>query len=55
VTLHGKEVAAVNKEFIDKLPDQGLFEGTYVCAPENIKLEIREKLGCKYLDWSPVQ
>lgn len=32
VSLKGKNVEAVNKEFIDKLPEDGIFEGTYVCA-----------------------
>jgi len=54
VSMDGKEVAAVNKEFIDKLPEKGFFEGTYVCPPENQKPEVREKLGCKYLDWQPL-
>jgi len=35
VILEGKEVPAVTKEFLDKLPDKGFFEGMYVCAPEN--------------------
>lgn len=31
VSLDGKPVEAVNKEFADKLGDWGVFEGTYIC------------------------
>ena len=51
VTLSGKPVESVNKEFYDKLPTEGVFEGTYVCAEENVKGDVREALGKKYLDW----
>ena len=51
VQLDNKPVETINKEFVDKLPDKGIFEGTYVCQQLNIKEDIREKLGQKYLDW----
>ncbi len=31
VSLNGKAIEAVNSEFIAKLPDTGVFEGTYIC------------------------
>lgn len=31
VSLDGKAVETVNKEFADKLGDVGVFEGTYIC------------------------
>ncbi len=54
VSFEGKPVETVNKEFMDKLLDKGIFEGTYICQPANIKEEIREKLGQKYLDWEGI-
>ena len=51
VHLDGKPIDAINKEFIDKLPDKGVFEGTYICQQQNIKEEVRENLGKKYLEW----
>lgn len=51
VSLDGKSTETVNKEFIDKLGDSGIFEGTYICLPANIKEDVREKLAAKYLDW----
>lgn len=51
VSLNGKSTETVNKEFVDKIGDSGIFEGTYICQPTNVKEEAREKLGQKYLDW----
>jgi hypothetical protein len=31
VFLDGKEYEKIDKEFIDKLPQSGIFEGTYIC------------------------
>lgn len=31
VSLDGKVIETVNKEFVDKLGDSGIFEGTYIC------------------------
>ena len=52
--MDGKSTETLNKEFIDKLGDSGVFEGTYICQPTNIKEEVREKLAAKYLDWQPL-
>jgi len=54
VSLDGKAVETVNKEFVDKLGDTGIFEGTYICQPTNVNEDLREKLGQKYLDFTPV-
>lgn len=29
--LDGKPLESINKEFVDKLGDKGVFEGTYIC------------------------
>jgi len=39
------QLQSVNKEFVDKMGESGVFEGTYICQPANIKEDIREKLG----------
>ena len=54
VSLDGKSTESINKEFADKLGDAGVFEGTYICLPANIKEDIREKIGQKFLDWEPL-
>jgi len=51
VNLEGVPYEVINKEFIDKLPDKGIFEGTYICQQANINEEVRQKMGEKYLDW----
>eukprot|EP00351_Strombidinopsis_sp_SopsisLIS2011_P003429 CAMPEP_0116875426 /NCGR_PEP_ID=MMETSP0463-20121206/7386_1 /TAXON_ID=181622 /ORGANISM="Strombidinopsis sp, Strain SopsisLIS2011" /LENGTH=65 /DNA_ID=CAMNT_0004521055 /DNA_START=2787 /DNA_END=2981 /DNA_ORIENTATION=- len=50
VSLNGKQVAAVNNEFLRQLPTFGTFEGTYMCEEAKQKEEVRENLGRKYLD-----
>jgi hypothetical protein len=45
VTIDGKPQEPVNKELADKLGESGIFEGTYICLPANIKEDLREKLG----------
>lgn len=45
VSLDGKAVETVNKEFADKLGETGIFEGTYICQPANINEDLRERLG----------
>ena len=54
VSLDGKVIETVTKEFVDKLGETGIFEGTYICQPGNINEEIREKMGQKYLDYQPL-
>lgn len=51
-SLNMKPLDEINKEFADKLPDQGIFEGTYVTPEENADHEAREKVGRKYFDWT---
>lgn len=51
VSLDGKAIEAVNKEFADKLGDVGIFEGTYICQPTSVNEDLRERLGQKYLDF----
>lgn len=51
VFLEGKEIEKVDKEFIDKLPMTGIFEGTYICQKGAEKDDVREKIGRVYLDW----
>jgi hypothetical protein len=55
VSMDGKSTESINKEFVDKLGDSGVFEGTYICLPANVKEDIREKLGQKYLDWEMLE
>ena len=51
VSLDGKPIEAVNKEFADKLGDIGIFEGTYICQPASVNEDLRERLGQKFLDF----
>lgn len=43
----------VNAEFAAGINDlkSGTFEGTYICPPEKVKMELRQKIGTKYLNW----
>ena len=52
IKLNNKAVEAINPEFVANLPDSGVFEGTYICPPEKVKMELRQKLGTKYLSWA---
>jgi hypothetical protein len=54
VSLDGKAQETVNKEFVDKMGENGIFEGTYICQPANISEDLRERLGQKYLDYKPL-
>ena len=51
IKINGKPVAALSPEFAQALPDTGSFEGTYICPNEKEKIEVRRKIGIKYLDW----
>lgn len=53
VVLDGKPYTEIDKEFSDKLPDDGIFEGSFVTPEESADLETREKIGRKYFDWTP--
>jgi hypothetical protein len=37
---------------MDKLPEAGVFEVTYVAPEEAADKESREKIGHKYFDWT---
>ena len=51
VVLDLVPVEEVDKEFIEKLPEQGIFEGSYVAPEEAADNEFRGKIGRKYLGW----
>ena len=51
IKLNGKPMEKLTPDFIRKLPDAGVFEGTYFCPPEKEDQEFRKSLGVKYLDW----
>jgi len=53
IKFNGKTIE-VNAEFSAGLNElkSGTFEGTYVCPPEKVKMELRQKVGTKYLSWS---
>ena len=52
IKIGGKVVEKLAPEFIRKVPETGIFEGTYFCPPEKELLDFREALGRKYLDWA---
>jgi len=52
IKMNSKALEAVNQEFYSSLPESGVFEGTYVCPADKVKLDLRQKLGTKYLGWS---
>ena len=51
VQMDGKPIEKVTPEFVNKLGEKGVFEGTYICQAQNVKEDVREKIGQKYLDW----
>lgn len=52
VVLDGKAYDEINKEFCDTLPEDGIFEGSYVAPEEAADKELRERVGRKYFDWT---
>jgi hypothetical protein len=52
IKMGGKAVEKLTPEFIKRVPETGIFEGTYFCPPEKEILDFREALGRKYLDWA---
>jgi len=50
--MGGKAVEKLTPEFIKRVPETGIFEGTYFCPPDKEMLDFREALGRKYLDWA---
>ena len=53
IKFNGKTIE-VNADFAGSINElkAGVFEGTYVCPPEKVKMELRQKLGTKYLSWA---
>jgi hypothetical protein len=51
IKLVGKSVDKLTPEIIKTLPDTGMFECKYLCPEDKVKLDAREKLGAKFLDW----
>lgn len=52
VKIDSKTLAKpLSNEYLLNLPTTGTFEGTYVCASEKEKSELRMKQAIKYLDW----
>jgi hypothetical protein len=45
VSFDNKPLETITKEFIDKVPESGVFEGTYICQQSGVKEDIREKVG----------
>jgi hypothetical protein len=31
IQMDGKPIETINKEFVDRIGDKGIFEGTYIC------------------------
>jgi hypothetical protein len=52
IKMNGKAVEKLTPEFVKRVPETGVFEGTYFCPPEKEILEYREAMGRKYLDWA---
>ena len=40
-TKFNGKACEVNGEFAASLPEAGTFEGTYVCPPEKVKMDLR--------------
>ena len=52
IKVHGKAVEKMSNEVIKSFGEKGSFECRYVCPPAKVKLDAREKLGGKYLEWT---
>ena len=53
IKFDAKEVEKLSPDWIrTTIKTEGIFEGTYECTPEKEKIELRESLGQKYLDWN---
>lgn len=52
VKLNGKTIDKMTPDIARTLPETGKFECKYICPPEKVKKEVREKLGAKFLDWT---
>lgn len=51
VKVGGTVVDKMSNDVMRSLPDTGTFECTYLCPPEKVKIEARDKLGQKYFEW----
>ena len=40
-----------SNDVIRQITDSGTFECSYNCPPEKVKMDVREKLGQKFLEW----
>ncbi len=47
----GQTIEKANNEVIRQITDSGTFECSYQCPPEKVKLDVREKVGQKFLEW----
>jgi hypothetical protein len=52
IKVNGKAVEKLTPEMVRNLGDRGTFECKYECPKEKVKVEAREKLGQKYLEWA---
>ena len=53
VILDGTPFEEIDKDFVDKLAETGILECSYVTPEEAADNECREKMGIKYLGWTP--
>lgn len=51
IKLNGKGVEKLTPDFIRSLPEKGCLDLRYRCPEEKVKLEQRDKIGEKYLEW----
>ena len=51
IKFNGKAMEAMTKEWCKKIPEEGVFECTYLCQPEKEDRATRIALGVKFLDW----
>lgn len=52
IKMDGKPVEKLTMEFAKRVPEVGVFEGTYFCPSEKENAELRESVGRRYLDWT---
>lgn len=52
IKMGGKTVEKLTADFAKRVPETGIFEGTYCCTEEKENKDFREAIGRKYLDWT---
>lgn len=53
VQLNGKQYTQADlKSLVEKLPQDGIFEVSYIAPEESANTEVRQELGRKYLGWN---